>query len=286
VTTFYPTEYFASRIGGDQVKVACALPADADPSEWKPTAEAIRTLQQAQVIVVNGAEFEKWMPGVALPTSRICDASSPLAPKFIKFAGTTHSHGAAGQHTHQGTDGHTWMDPNNATVQAEQVLGAMCRRWPEHERLFAERFGTLAADLKALDARFVALSEGVRAISLIATHPAYNYIAARYEWDVGSLDLPPEEPPSEGSLKALAAMVAASKDRPLVLLFESPPHEAIVKALAAMPTVRAVTFSPCEMLDQSERAAGATYLTVMNANLDALAAAVGASTPPAASPSK
>lgn len=278
--TFYPTEFFASRLAGEQLKVGCPLPEGADPAQWKPSSEAIRAFQQAQLIAMNGAEFEAWVHGASLPLARVCDTSKPLAGTLLRFAATMHSHGPSGQHSHEGIDGHTWMDPNNATTQAHELLAAMCRRWPEHTKLFTERFDVLAADLKALDARFVELSEPVRNVALIATHPAYSYIAARYEWQIGELDLPPEEPPSQAALKALAALKDANKDRPIVLLFESAPHEAILKALEAHTWVKPVIFSPCEMLDAAERAAGKTFLTVMHANLDSLARVVAPSASP------
>lgn len=273
--TFYPTEFFASRIAGDQLDVRCPLPDDADPAEWKPTSEAIRIFQQAELIAMNGAEFEQWVKGASLPLGRLCETARPLEGRLLRFAATTHAHGPAGQHTHQGIDGHTWMDPNNARDQAEALLAAMCQRWPQHTKVFTDRFEGLAADLKALDARFIELSEQVRNVALIATHPAYNYIAARYEWKIGDLDLPPEEPPSPEALTALTALKKANEDRLIVLLFESPPHEAILKALASDPSVTPVVFTPCEMLDASDRAAGRTFLTVMHANLDALGRAVG-----------
>ena len=39
ITTFYPTQYFAQRIGGDLIDVTCPVPADEDPIFGCPTPE-------------------------------------------------------------------------------------------------------------------------------------------------------------------------------------------------------------------------------------------------------
>ena len=67
VTSFYPTTYFAERISGGLVPVVCLLPEDEDPIYWKPSSDAIVQFQAASLVILNGAEFEKWPNFVSLP---------------------------------------------------------------------------------------------------------------------------------------------------------------------------------------------------------------------------
>ena len=71
-TTFYPMTYFAQRIGGEHVEVVCPLPQDADPISWMPGANTIQAYQKADLIVINGAQFEKWLDKVSLPPRHCC----------------------------------------------------------------------------------------------------------------------------------------------------------------------------------------------------------------------
>lgn len=60
-TTFYPTTYFAQRIAGEFAEVVCPLPEGADPIFGHPEADQVLTYQAADLVIVNGASFEKWV---------------------------------------------------------------------------------------------------------------------------------------------------------------------------------------------------------------------------------
>ena len=55
-TVNYPLAYFAERIAGDQARVVFPAPSDVDPAFWQPDRETIRTYQQADLILLNGAD--------------------------------------------------------------------------------------------------------------------------------------------------------------------------------------------------------------------------------------
>src|SRR5690606_32952003 len=101
-TTFYPTTYFARRIAPESFEVVCPLPEDADPIIWPPSREAIAAYQKAGAIILSGAEFEKWAITAALPRSRVVDSAAAIPDGFITFQSTTRSHGAGGEHPHEG----------------------------------------------------------------------------------------------------------------------------------------------------------------------------------------
>lgn len=61
VATFYPLYYFSSQIGGDQVEASMLIPDNADPHSWEPTASDMVKVDQANVLVYNGAGFEPWV---------------------------------------------------------------------------------------------------------------------------------------------------------------------------------------------------------------------------------
>jgi len=271
ITTFYPTRYFAQRISGGVVRVECPTPADADPIFWVPDEAVTQRFQTAELVVLNGAGFERWAATAALPLQRTCESARVFKDEFLTYAGVSHSHGASGEHTHAGTDGHTWMDPLNALRQAEAIAGRMAAQWPMHERDFRQGFDGLAADLKQLDERLRGLSERLAGVSLIASHPAYNYPARRYGWTLHNIDLPPDEAPSQAQREALRAAIAKGDSRMAIVLFESDPSAEVRAALGAAAVV---TFEPAEMLDPAREARGEDYLSIMNANVDRLESAM------------
>lgn len=271
-TTFYPTAYFAERIAGGEPKVVCPVPEGADPIFWEPSREVLAAYQSADLVVLNGAGYERWVQHASLAPSRLVDTAAPFRERFLVFETVTHSHGAAGAHTHEGIDGHTWMDPQNARIQAGEIERAFAARWPERAAAFAENLRALERDLDALDARFRELAPRLAAARLVATHPAFDYLAQRYGFAVKNLAMDPEAPLDEGELAKLRESLDAT--RPRILLWESAPLEATAKRLRDELELRSVVFSPCELLSSEERAAGLDYLGAMRAELDRLEAAL------------
>ena len=69
----YPLKYFAERIGGGEVKVTLPVPVDVDPVYWTPRIAEIGAYQQADLILLNGAGYAKWVNTVSLPRSKTVD---------------------------------------------------------------------------------------------------------------------------------------------------------------------------------------------------------------------
>ncbi len=270
-TTFYPTCFFASRIVGDRATVVCPLPDGEDPIFWSPPTDILQAFQSADLIVINGANFEQWVSSAALPMSRLVDASAPLHEHLITIESTTHRHGTMGEHSHEGLDGHTWMAPANAIEQARAILLALQRRWPEHANAWHHGHRQLEEDLLALDRRFRELAPLCSSAVLIASHPAYNYIAQRYAITIHTIPLSPDQPPDPDAQANLSNLLRNHPHAsPRILLWEDDPADSIREHLENDFAIRSLTFSPCESLSQQDRALGNDYLVVMNRNLDRL----------------
>ena len=75
-TVNYPLAYFAERIGGDSVEVVFPAPDGIDPAFWQPTTTDILGYQSADLILLNGAGYAKWLSRVSLPAAGLVDTSA------------------------------------------------------------------------------------------------------------------------------------------------------------------------------------------------------------------
>ena len=263
-TSFYPMAYFCERISGGNIPVECPLPEGEDPIHWQPSRETIEAYQNARLIVLNGADFEKWAITASLPSSRTVRTARAIQDPLIKIEGVTHSHGERGEHTHDGTDGHTWVDPTNALLQVGAIMNAMLAAFPEYENAIRANSSELQVDLLELNDRFEAIAVMAEGATLFASHPAYNYIARRYALPIVNFEFDPGEPLSDEQLAELRLAVDESDgDGRVVLLWESEPLAETVSLLDSEFGVRSVVFSPCETPPES-----GDYLEVMYNNLD------------------
>lgn len=268
LTTFAPTTYFAKRIAGDKVPVTNPIPHDEDPIFFEPSDEMIARYQQAKLIIINGAEFEKWVAAAPLPRSRTIDSAKGFESRFISYEGTTHSHGSAGEHSHVGIDGHTWLDPQNATLQAKAIADGLAAAFPQHAGTFQSNLDGLTADLSELDLALSELTPGLTEIELYASHPAYNYVAARYGWKIKNLDLDPED--SSSAIAWAEGNLAEPAGLKRVMLWESEPAPEIAETFAERFGITSVVFS----LGETQSPGEPDYLETQRANTQRLTNAI------------
>jgi zinc transport system substrate-binding protein len=265
-TTNYPLEYFAARLAGELAEVRFPAPPEADPAYWEPAPEIIQAYQSADLILLNGAGYEKWTERASLPLARLIDTSAAFASDYIPLREVvTHSHGPAGQHTHAGFAFTTWLDPQLARRQAEAIRDALVRLLPERQAMLGQRFVALAADLAALDAELAQATAG--GAPLLASHPVYQYLERRYRLNLVSLHWEPNEMPSETEWRRLEGVLRTHGAR--AMLWEAEPSGEIAARLAKHG-IAPVVFDPC-----ANRPRDGDYLAVMRANAARLRAALG-----------
>ncbi len=269
--SFEPTAWMARRIAGDLVSVVCPVPEGTDPTLWQPDRDALSALQNAELVILNGAGYEPWAAGASLPPSRTVEAAAGFEDRWLQYEhATTHSHGGAAPHTHAGLDGHTWMDPLLALEEQRAVLEGMCRAFPEHAEAFRANARGVETDLRGLHEHLDLLALRLRAARVLASHPAYNYLARRYKFEVRTFDLDPASELGREERAALsAAMDTGAKN---LLLWESPPGAA---AAGVPPGIVSVVYAPAERLSAEERSAGKDFLRVMRENAARLELALG-----------
>ena len=238
VALSFPAQWLTQRLVGEGVVVERLLPAGEDPPTYQPPPERIAALQDADLIVGNGAGYEAWLTTASLPEGRLVLTAEGL--DLITLPETTHRHGAAGEHSHGGVDPHTWTDPLLLVQQAEALSLALQRAQPDGG--WDGRAATLRADLAALHAENQAGLAPLSGQKIAANHPAYNYLARRYALDLSSFDFDPETPPSAESLAAFVTW-AAGQAAPM-LWWETAPSDAVRAAFP--PTVRHVVIDPLE----------------------------------------
>lgn len=267
-TTSYPMQYFAERISRGKVPVVCPVPGDQAALLRTINAEVIQAYQNADLIVINGAGYENWIEMVFLAESKIVDTAKPFENEFIVSKEViTHSHGPSGAHAHGGVDGHTWLDPVYAKIQAEEIKKAMVKHFPAHAAEFEAGFSSLAKDLDDLDRQLGGLSKAYDGQPILASHPSYKYIARRYKWNIVNLDvgLDPTEMPDDGQLAEIKVVLEAHPAK--YILWETYPNAEIARRLQDELGLKNLQFRPCKELGEEDIRSGLHYMKIMEDNI-------------------
>lgn len=85
--SFYPIYDLASSVAGDTVDLRSFMPPDKDPHLWEPTPKDMKRLAEADLLIVNGANMEKWLDKVkeSLPNLEILNLSEGI--ELINYKG-------------------------------------------------------------------------------------------------------------------------------------------------------------------------------------------------------
>lgn len=239
----YPLKYFAERIGGPHVKVTLPVPANVDPVYWTPEIADIGAYQQADLILFNGVGYAKWVSKVSLPRSKTVDTSRGFKDQYIIVKETmTHSHGADGEHAHEGLAFTTWLDLSLAAKQAEAIFEALSRMRPQQEDLFRANYQSLEKDLLALDSRIKAIVPQNTTVPIIFSHPVYEYFEKAYGLNGRSVHWEPDQQPSPDQIAELKKLLENHPAQWMV--WEGSPINFAVEILDAMG-IKSVVFNPC-----------------------------------------
>jgi zinc transport system substrate-binding protein len=233
ITVNYPLYYFTQQLAGDLATVILPVPVGSDPAQWNPQLADIQQMQQAELIILNGAGYSTWLDKVSLSPNRLVNSSLDAKDQWITLSGqTTHSHGPGGEHSHGGYAFTTWMDMTLARQQASAIARALIKRWPGQQQAIALREARLLEALTELDKAYQRLAVDLAGKNLIYSHPVYQYFERRYQLAGESLHWEPGEMPSEKQWRYLQNRVAGKSDN--LFIWEDEPSTGIAQRMAAM----------------------------------------------------
>ena len=258
-----PLRYMAERlVDSSWAKVVFPAPDDvSDPAYWEPDADLITAYQQADLILLNGADYAGWIQTVSLPASRMVDTSQSYKDRLImEEDGPTHQHGPEGEHSHAGVAFTTWLDFGLAQQQAKAIFEALQKRWPEHKEDLARNLSLLAADLQSLNAAMKKLGQQFGDTPVLGSHPVYQYLARAYDLQLHFLHWEPDDMPDEASWQALDNYLRETPTQ--WMLWEGTPNTDIKKALDDRQ-IKWTVFRP-----QGGKVSQGDFLSVMETNIE------------------
>ena len=259
----YPLKFFAESISGKNAMVTLPMPSDIDPAFWSPKAEDVLALQKADLILLNGANYAKWLPKVSLPLSKLINTSSGFSDDYINLElDVKHNHGAGGEHSHAGTAFTTWLDFSMAERQAKAVLNAITKKKANLKSEFEGNFNKLQQSLIGFDTQLSQIGESLKGQAILGSHPVYQYLKRRYQLNIKSVHWEPEEAPTEEQWNQLQKILESHPAK--WMLWEGVPAVETANKLEALG-VKSIVFSPC-----ANKPKEGNFLSVMQENISRL----------------
>lgn len=255
----YPLHYFATRLATEAFELHYLVDPEVDPAFWKPDNAALTAFQKADLILRNGADYEKWMKTVSLPSSKMVDTSKSFAKRYIRTKGREHRHGDGTVHSHAGTAFTTWIDFSQAADQAGAIAERFKKVQPGSAAEIDENLAALESDLEALDAAMKAFGKKWGDEPFVASHPIFQYPARAYGLKIEAIEWEPEMKIEDKDLAALKKILA--KHPAAWMIWEGEPTAENIAAVDGLG-LKSVVFSPGANVPGE-----GDWLSVMKANV-------------------
>ena len=291
VCSLFPYYDFARQIGGDDVEVTLLVPAGKETHSFEPTPLDVVTLSQADVFLYNGGESEQWVEQILSAAGENIRVTEALMPRVTLLAeemaegmedGDDHSgHDHDGHdhdddaHDHQDEemayDEHVWTSPVLAKTLCEAVCDALCRADPAHQENYRARLADYLEELTALDEAFRdTVAAGSRRLLVFGDRFPLLYFCREYGLDYRAAfhGCASDTEPSLATLKYLIDQVE-QEHIPVVYTIELSSQK-VAEAIAETTGARVLTVQSCQTVSREDLDNGATYLSLMRQNVEAL----------------
>ena len=234
VVTYSVLGNIVEQLVGDLATVTVLIPDGQDPHEFEPSAKDIESLNNANIVVSNGLDFEEGLE------ETLENAKTAGVNVFMVADHVTVREVDEPTHNHSAFDPHVWLSP-----------GAMLEMLPELSEAIGAAIGAdLGAQRTALESTLAALDSEIKQImsgftcELVSGHDEMGYFADRYGCEVIGAVIPSLSTTSEASAGELADLKAEVEARGVAAIFTglgtSPD---VAEQLASELGVKAVTLS-------------------------------------------
>ena len=283
VATVFPAYDFARAAGGDLADVQLLLPPGTESHSYEPTPADILAVQDCDLFIYLGGESDTWVETILESvelrgqTLRMVDCVPLLEEETVEGMesyeeGHDHDHDEApGLGEVVGYDEHVWTSPKNAALITRAVGDKLAELDPANADTYAANSADYAAQIEDLDREFADFFAGVEDRTMVFG----DRFPLRYFAEEFNIDYYAAFPGCSTQTEPSAATIAFLTDKvreehiPTVWYIEFSNH-LVADSIAESAGVKTAMFHTCHNVSADDLAAGATYVSLMEQNLETL----------------
>ena len=287
VTTVFPAYDFARAAAGDRAEVTLLLPPGAESHSYEPTPADILAVRDCDLFIYLGGESDAWVDTIleaVEPTGtvmKMVDCVELLEEEEVEgmqsLPGHDHDHGDHDDHKDHDLgrvkeyDEHVWTSPRNAADITLAVGEKLAELDGAHAAVYRENAAAYEGALRRLDGEFEAFFDSLpdRTIVFGDRFPL-RYFAEEYGLDYYAA-FPGCSTQTEPSAATIAFLTDKVKGEHIstVWYIEFSNH-LVADSIAEATGTKTAMFHTCHNVSRAELDSGATYLSLMEGNLETL----------------
>ena len=297
VTTIFPPYDFARAIAGDETKadITMLLSPGEEVHSYEPTPMDIKKIQNSNLFIYVGGENDVWVErilenmGDKRPqTLRLVDLTDTVAEEVVEgmmeerghehdHAHSSHTHsGDSSEEEHEEADEHVWTSPVKAAEITEAIAAKMAEIDPDNAESYTANASAYVEEIMKVDAAYREIVDNAERRTIVfGDRFPLRYFAEEYGLEYFAA-FPGCSSESEPSASTLAFLIDKVREERIPVVFSIEfSNGNIARAICESSGAVRRTFNTCHNVTREQMESGATYVSLMTENLDAVREALG-----------
>ena len=290
VSTVFPGYDFARAAGGELVEVELLLPPGAESHSYEPTPADILAVQNCDLFIYLGGESDAWVETILDSVDRrgtdlrMTDCVELLEEETVEgmqgepghdHEEEEHDHGeeAHGVGEVVEMDEHVWTSPRNAAAITRAVGEKLAELDGDHAADYRANAEAYAGEIDVLDQSFTSFFDSLPTRTIVfGDRFPLRYFAEEYDLDYYAA-FPGCSTQTEPSAATIAFLTDKVRTEQISTVFyiEFSNH-LVADSIAEATGTRTAQFHTCHNISPDDLASGATYVSLMERNLETLRA--------------
>lgn len=264
VTSFYPMYIDAINIAGniEGVEVVnLTRPQTGCLHDYQLTTEDMKTLETADIFIVNGLGMENFLDKVTSARSdlKIIDASKSDEIYTLKDGDEINPH--------------VWVSVTYAMQQVKAITSQLCEADPAHADAYKKNALEYLNKLTALRDEMHLALDNLPNKDIVTFHEAFPYFAAEFKLNIVAVI--EREPGTEPTPQELAETIQKVNALPVKILFAEPQYSPKSADTIARETGATISILDPIVTGETKLESADDYINKMRINMDVLAKSLG-----------
>jgi zinc transport system substrate-binding protein len=261
-TSFYAMYDLTQKVGGDLIDVHVLVPNGTEPHEWEPSTTDIAELEDADMLILNGAQMETWSDSLISSLANdkltvvVASDGIPLLDSSEADEGQTY-------------DPHVWLAPRNAQQEMANITTALSQVDSANAAAYESNRASYDDDFDVLDEAFSTQLATCSKHRIVVAHEAYGYLCSAYGLtEMGIEGLEADAEPDPARMVEIEEYV--KQNDVTTIFFEDMVSPKVAETIARDTGAATATINPLEGLTDAQVVARDDYFSVMRDNLSTL----------------
>lgn len=283
VCTNFPEYDFARQITGDDAEVTMLLKPGAESHTYEPTPEDIIRIQDSDLFIYVGGDSDEWVADVLssmdqseLKVFRLMDQVNTVEEETVEGMEPEEEEEAEGEEGAEGEeeaemDEHVWTSPANAITIVRKMAGALEALDPENKETYSSNAEAYIDELEKLDDQFKDVVDNAKRKEIIvADRFPFRYFCDEYGLTYYAA-FPGCSTDTQPSAKTVAFLTDKVKEDHIPVVFHIElSNEEMADSIAESTGAKSELLNAVHNVSDEDFKAGATYVSLMQHNVEAL----------------